>query len=191
MRRLSSAGSLLCAVALVTACASTSPRMEGPPAPATTITASQIEDAQRAWCGALLEISRLGMTGGDAKAYAATVLSTAYDFDNGTVLFKPTLTFGAQTFRMSKEGALAYFVGGDPRYPDDSGFALKPWTACRAVIEGTVLEGNIALAMGNVFLTDQSGKEIVVDKSFGYRLAPDGVLRIVLHHSSLPYVPGA
>jgi hypothetical protein len=45
-------------------------------------------------------------------------------YDNGTVLFKPTLTFGDQTFRLDKEGAAAYFIGGNPKYPNDTGFAL-------------------------------------------------------------------
>ena len=28
-----------------------------------------------------------------------------------------------------------------------------------------------------------------LDKSFGYKKDPEGTLRIVLHHSSLPYLP--
>lgn len=175
--------------AALAACASSAPRTATPAPPPALITTAEVDQAQRAWCGALLEISRLSATGGDAKAYASTVLSTAYDYDRGTVLFKPTLTFGAQTFRMDKDGALAYFVGGDPRYPDDTGFARKPWTNCEPAVKGTVVLGEAALAMGNVTFTDQSGKQVMVDKTFGYRRGPDGALRIVLHHSSLPYTP--
>ena len=117
------------------------------------------------------------------------MLSKAYDYDTGTVLFKPTLTFGAQTFRTTKQGALAYFVGGDSSYPDDSGFALKQWVKCEATIIGVVVHGDMALAMGNVHLEDAKGNKVTVDKSFGYLRGDDGSLRIVLHHSSLPYVP--
>lgn len=190
MHRTIRVASIASLFAVMSACASAPPRPTGPAATPATITVAEVENAQRAWCDALLEISRLGASGGDARGYAEKVLNTAYDFDGRGVLFKPTLTFGAQTFRMSQEGALAYFVGKDPQFPDDTGFALKPWTGCRPVIKGTVMEGNVALAMGNVYLTDRDGKEIMVDKSFGYRRASEGALRIVLHHSSLPYTPG-
>jgi len=43
----------------------------------------------------------------------------------GAVLFKPTLPVNPQTFRATRAGALAYFVGGDPSFPKDKGFALK------------------------------------------------------------------
>ena len=44
---------------------------------------------------------------------AVGVLSNIYNYDYGIVLFNPTLTFGEQTFRLDKEGAAAYFIGGN------------------------------------------------------------------------------
>ena len=159
-------------------------------APTRSVERNEVEIAQRSWCDALLSISDASQKNRDAKTIAQQVLSTAYDYDRGPVLFKPTLTSGQQTFRMSKQGALAYFVGGDPLYPDDSGFARKPWVACEpAIVNIVALSGDAALAMGNVTLTDTAGARVKVDKSFGYRRGPDGNLRIVLHHSSLPYTP--
>jgi len=38
-----------------------------------------------------------------------------------------------------------------------------------------------------VTFTDRNGDVVKVDKSFGYRRAGDGSLKLVLHHSSLPY----
>ena len=151
---------------------------------------SEVEGAQRAWCDALIAIGKEGASGGDAKAKASEVLSSAYGYDDGPVLFKPTLTHGAQTFRLERAGALAYFVGGDPAYPDDTGFALKQWVRCEPKVVGVLADGEMALAMGNVALTDVNGNQVRVDKTFGYRRSPDGGLRIVLHHSSLPYAPG-
>jgi hypothetical protein len=155
----------------------------------TTITRAEVEAAQTAWCAGLVEIGKVGASGGDAKAKATEILSTAYNYDDGTVLFKPTLAHGEQTFRMTKDGALAYFVGGDPAYPDDHGFALKQWVSCTPEIEGFVAQGNTAMAMGNVHLMSKAGDMVTVDKSFGYTRGKDGNLRIVLHHSSLPYTP--
>ena len=176
----------------------TSPRAAGP-APATSAGAStappiaqaDVEAAQRGWCDALLSIAKLSAAGGDAAGEAASVLSSAYAYDAGPVLFKPTLTFGAQTFRFDKAGALAYFVGGDPAYPDDKGFARKPWTSCTPEIRNWLTDGDIAIAMGNVHFVDSTGAKVMVDKTFGYKRNPAGVLQIVLHHSSLPYAPTA
>lgn len=153
------------------------------------ITQSQVEGAQRAWCDALVSIASTGQAGGDAKALASRILSSAYGYDDGPVLFKPTLTHGAQTFRMDKRGALAYFVGGDASYPDDDGFALKGWTSCRPEIKGWVHDGDMAIAMGNVHIENKQGQKVMVDKTFGYKRDPAGNLKIVLHHSSLPYSP--
>ena len=171
------------------ACASAKPAavVLSPPNPA--IARADVEAAQRGWCAALIEIGQVGATGGDHEATATAVLTKAYDYDAGTVLFKPTLTFGAQTCRMTKQGALAYFVGGDSSYPDDTGFALKGWVKCEPAVAGLVTHGDIAIAMGNVRLEDAKGNVVTVDKTFGYLRRADGDLRIVLHHSSLPYAP--
>jgi hypothetical protein len=150
----------------------------------------QVKDAQRSWCDALLSITAASREGRDAKALATQVLETAYDYGRGPVLFKPTLTHGEQTFRMTERGALAYFVGGDATYPNDTGFARKDWVACEpTIVETVTLSPDAALAMGNVTLTDGSGTRVTVDKTFGYRRDEGGKLRIVLHHSSLPYTP--
>ena len=49
------------------------------------------------------------------------------------------------------------------------------------------IEGDVALWMGNVTFTNSRGEQTVVDKSWGYKQDAEGRLRIVLHHSSLPY----
>jgi hypothetical protein len=41
--------------------------------------------------------------------------------------------------------------------------------------------------MGNVSFTDASGATTTVDKTWSFVKEPDGSIRIVLHHSSLPY----
>lgn len=153
------------------------------------ITKAQVEAAQRGWCDALLSLSESGRKGGDSKALATSILSKAYNYDRGPVLFKPTLTFGEQTFRMDKAGALAYFVGGDPKYPTDNGFALQDWVKCRPDLRGVVQNGDMAIAMGNVHFENGKGDKVMVDKTFGYQRAADGSLIIVLHHSSLPFSP--
>jgi hypothetical protein len=38
-------------------------------------------------------------------------------------------------------------------------------------------------------MTDKNGGVTIVDKSWGYKKDANGVMRIILHHSSLPYRP--
>lgn len=153
------------------------------------ITVAEVEAAQQAWGQALVAISTEHKTKGHAaaKALAGQVLDSAYGYAMGPVLFKPTLTTAPQTFRTDRQGALAYFVGGDSKYPGDSGFALKDWTGFQIANAGIVITGNSAISMGNVTLTNGKGERTTVDKTWGYTRGPDGKLRIVLHHSSLPY----
>lgn len=153
------------------------------------ITVAEVEDAQRAWCGALVAIATEGDTKGHAaaKTLAGQVLDSAYAYNMGPVLFKPTLTVAPQTFRTTREGALAYFVGGDKAYPNDGGFALKNWRKCESANAGIVITGNSAISMGNVNMWDSKGAMTKVDKTWGYVRDGEGKLRIVLHHSSLPY----
>ena len=117
------------------------------------------------------------------------MLDTAYGYNLGPVLFKPTLASGAQTFRTTREGALAYFVGHSEDYPKDSGFGLKGWRACASETAASFIEGDVAMWMGRVICTDKDGKVTNLDKSWGYKRDEQGALRIILHHSSLPYQP--
>lgn len=160
----------------------------------TIITYDEVNAAQQAWCDALVKIGQLKEEGGDYRAYAESVLSEAYNYDYGKVFFKPTLAFGEQTFRNDKKGALAYFVGGDPDYPNDKGFALKPWVKARydnagENNQGIQIYGSVAITMGNVWVTDKDGNEVMVDKTWVFRKGEDGKLRIIVHKSALPFSP--
>lgn len=159
----------------------------------TNITVEEVQAAQEAWGAALLKISKEGREKGQKQAArtAGAVLDAAYGYNIGPVLFKPTLTTGDQVFRTTREGALAYFVGGNKNFPNDSGFALKPWDKFEYKNAAVHITGDLALTMGNVMLTDSSGKVTTVDKTWGFKKDDKGVVRIVLHHSSLPYIPAA
>jgi Uncharacterized protein conserved in bacteria len=160
----------------------------------TIITYDEVNAAQQAWCDALVKIGQLKEEGGDYKAFAEQVLSEAYNYDYGKVFFKPTLAFGDQTFRNDKKGALAYFIGGDPNYPNDKGFALTPWVKARydnagEKNEGIQIYGSVAITMGNVWVTGKDGKEVMVDKTWVFKKGKDGKLRIIVHKSALPFKP--
>ena len=73
------------------------------------ITEDELADARKNWGNALVEISKAFETEGvnAARAVASRALDTVYGFDLGQVLFKPTLASGKQTFRTTRNGALA------------------------------------------------------------------------------------
>jgi hypothetical protein len=162
--------------------------------PSITITEEEVNAAQQAWCDALVQIGKIHSEGGDPKAFAEKVLTDAYDYDNGKVFFKPTLAFGANTFRNTKDAALSYFVGGNPNFPEDKGFALTPWVKARydnagEGNNGIQIYGDIAITMGNVWVTGKDGKEVMVDKTWVFKKGEDGKLRIIVHKSALPFAP--
>jgi hypothetical protein len=183
---------ILLPVLLLAACTpstSQAPEAAAEAPPAEPITEQQINAAQQAWCDGLILISQTNRDGGDVKAVAEKVLADNYAFSEGIVLFKPTLAFGDDSFRTDHEGALAYFIGNNPKFPNDSGFALKPWVNARFENVGTIIENEVAISMGNVWIKNESGDEVMVDKTFVFRRSPDGRLRLIVHKSSLPFDP--
>jgi len=155
----------------------------------TSITEAEVLSAQKAWGQALVSISTTYDEKGIAAArtFADNIIDKLYAYQSGLVLFKPTLTTGDQTFRTTHKGALSYFVGGDSSFPQDTGFALKGWRKVEIRNAGIFIVGNTATTMGNVSITDKTGKVTTVDKTWQFIRGGDGKLRIILHHSSLPY----
>lgn len=162
-----------------------------------TITEKEVNDAQQAWCDGLVEISEAYRNRGDYLALAGRFIDDKYDFKEGRVFFRPTLATAPQNFRTTREGALSYFIGENPNFPEDDGFAKKPWVDARYdnAIEGSnaiQIFGNIALTMGNVYLVPEvstDGKEVVVDKVFAFRKDNKGNLRLIVHKSALTNMP--
>ena len=153
------------------------------------ITEAEVLAAQRAWGDALVAISTTHEKSGRAaaKKLAGEIIDAAYGYQMGAVLFKPTLTEVPQTFRTTRAGALAYFVGDDTAFPKDTGFALKGWRKVEIQNAAIFIAGDSATSMGNVMITDKSGKVTTVDKTWKFVKDDAGKLRIVVHHSSLPY----
>lgn len=153
------------------------------------ITNEEIAKARVEWGDGLIRISQAFAADGiaEAKRTANAVLDAAYGYNFGPVLFKPTMSGGALTFRTTKRGALSYFVGDDPDYPLDGGFGIKGWCSVTSETAATFIENDLAMWMGWFTMIDKDGKSTKVDKSFGYKKDEDGALRIVLHHSSIPY----
>jgi hypothetical protein len=150
-----------------------------------TITKEEVHAAQNAWANAVVKI---GAAGDTAAVLAEQIASFAYAFEYGPIQFKPTLA-SEKPFRSDLEGAVSYFVGGNEDYPEDRGFALKPWTHVRFVNDIVLFKGNLAIAMGHYYFTDTNGEETKVEYTKGYLKGEDGAVQIFLQDSSLPYQP--
>ena len=157
----------------------------------TAITEQELAEARTIWGDALVAVSKAYDESGieAATEVANGALDAAYGYNLGPVLFKPTLASGEKTFRPTREGALSYFVGHNDDYPLDGGFGLKGWRKVVSETSASFIQGDVAMWMGWVIFTDKNGDVTKVDKSWGYKKDAEGTLRIVLHHSSLPYQP--
>jgi hypothetical protein len=157
------------------------------------ISEEMVNSAQQAWCDGLVNLGKVDARGGDIRAAASDLVDALYDYAEGVVFFKPTMAFGKNTFRGTRDGAISYFVGGNPDFPEDAGFALKRWTKVwydnNASENGIQIHGDVAITMGNVYLQNAAGDEVLVDKTFVFRLCRDGKLRLCVHKSALPYSP--
>ena len=155
---------------------------------ANCISEKEVVAAQKAWGEGIVKIGKTYTDGGDYTAAAAAHIDQFYAYDLSLVLFKPTLA-SVDQFRTSFDSALSYFVGSNPTYPEDKGFAIKPWSKVRWKNVGITNNScTMAVAMGNYWFTPAgSSEETKVEYTFGYIRDPQGALKIVVHQSSVPY----
>ncbi|KZR85304.1 hypothetical protein MITS9509_02391 [Synechococcus sp. MIT S9509] len=191
MHRSSAAAVALAASSLICAQAQAKPAVQ---VFSTGITEAEVTQMQKGWCDAVLAISAAYQNGGydAARTKAAAVIDSAYAYDYGPVAFKPTYAIGDETFRTTRDGALAYFVGPDPTIPEfrnkKLGFATyRHWVKCEIKDYVVQLLGNTANTMGMVILTDSQGQTAEPEKTWTFLRQIDGSVRIVLHHSSAPF----
>ena len=86
------------------------------------ITEQEILDAQQAWGEGIVKIGNVFQGKGDYSAAAEAHIDQFYNYGKnreGSVLFKPTLAAEKQ-FRLTFEGALSYFVGGNSNFSEDN-----------------------------------------------------------------------
>jgi hypothetical protein len=150
------------------------------------ITQEDVAKAQKAWADGLVNLGKTYTDGQDYQKAAEDLVDNLYAYQTGQVLFKPTKAADIK-FRTTKQGAISYFIGHTNRFPEDKGFALEPWTNVQFKNAAIYINGNVAMAMGEYFFTPRKGDVVNVEYTFGYVKNNDGTVKIVLHHSSLPY----
>ncbi len=153
-----------------------------------SISVKEVVHAQEEWANGLIAIGKAYTNHGNYQIIASNLVNQlyAYNYGKGKVLFKPTKA-QKNPFRTTYASALSYFIGGDSNFKEDAGFALVPWTKIFFNNDQIYVDNNIAIAMGQYTFTDIHGKNTLVDYTFGYKKTKSGDLKIILHHSSLPY----
>ena len=152
-----------------------------------SITADDIARAQKEWGDRLIAIGKIYTDGGDYVTAGQDTLDDLYGYQSGLqVLFKPTKAAN-KAIRLVEAEAASYFVGNGCE-KEDHGFAITPFTAVEWDNKGCIFYGETATAMGEYYFTDAGGGVTKAEYTFQYTKVADGSLKIVVHHSSLPFV---
>ena len=146
----------------------------------------KIFNIQKQWANSIISIGKAFLDNKDYLDLTNKFLDKLYFFNKGKVLFKPTKASKKQ-FRKTKNEYLSYFIGHNKISDEDKGFALEPWKSIYFENFDTIHYENILISMGNYFFTNYQNEKIKVEYSFGYILDDQNILKIIFHHSSIPY----
>ena len=146
----------------------------------------QVEAVQKQWADAIIAIGDSYKKQQDFVATAKERALPLYNFAEGDILFKPTKA-ADKPFRPDEKSALSYFVGNDSDHTEDKGFALQPWEKIRFEQSCIRIFDSFAFTIGNYYFTDYEQNTVKVEYTFVYKLDNEGKLKILVHHSSLPY----
>ena len=141
---------------------------------------------QKKWADIILEIGKAYKQKINLDNLIFELLNNVYAFNQGEVIFKPTLAKQNQ-FRSTKDEFISYFLGQNKVCEEDSGFAIKSWESIEFENYKIIEYNNYLLSMGNYYFEDDQKKLLKVEYTFGFIKISESDLRINLHHSSLPY----
>lgn len=153
-----------------------------------SITVSDVIKAQNQWAKGVIAIGKAYINHQNYNRVAQKMLNElyAYNYENGIVLFKPTKAKQIP-FRHTTESALSYFMGDNMNFKEDKGFALQPWVKVVFYNSEMYFHKDLAIVMGQYIFTAKNGSTAKVEYTFGYIKTKSGKVKIVLHHSSLPF----
>ena len=149
------------------------------------ITIEDILDFQKEWGNSIIKISDSYKKNSDYLNDTNNLIDSLYAYAYEDVLFKPTLASDNQ-FRLSRTGALSYFIGGNDQFKEDEGFAIKGWTKIRWENAGYKIYNDIAVCMGNYFFSIDNSEPLKVEFTIVLKEI-DGRLKLILHDSHLPF----
>ena len=152
------------------------------------ITKQEVKQAQKDWATGIIAIGKAYANKKDYKKVCRDMITKLYSYNYGKkiVMFKPTLA-SANPFRPTMKGAISYFVGHNPRFEEDSGFALNRWKNIIFNNDEMFIHNDIAIVMGEGTLYNYRNNKVSVEYTLGYIKTKSGSLKLFLQHFSLPF----
>lgn len=108
-----------------------------------------------------------------------------YNFEEGKVMFKIGNEEDAP-FRYTIEGLLSYLIGKNKEFPNDEGIAMQNWRKIDWNNSGIIKEGNIAIVIGSVTMTNDDNDQINQNYTMGLKRNSNGALKLIAHKISRP-----
>ena len=108
-----------------------------------------------------------------------------YNFAEGDVMFKIGNDENAP-FRYTADGLLSYLIGKNKQFPNDEGIANQNWRKIDWDNSGIINEGNVAIVIGRVKMTNEDNDEINQNYTMGLKRDSNGALRLIAHKISQP-----
>ena len=109
---------------------------------------------QKKWADIVLEIGKAYKQKINLDNLIFELLNNVYAFNQGEVIFKPTLAKHNQ-FRSTKDEFISYFLGQNKVCKEDSGFAIKSWESIKFENYKIIEYNNYLLSMGNYYFEDE------------------------------------
>lgn len=150
------------------------------------INQTKVKDSLNIWSEYVIKIGELNKNPEEQRKFTLKAIKELYAYGIYDVLFTPTKA-SKKAFRPTLEGAVSYFIGNNKNYPEDNGFAKYPWKKIRFDYQSIQIINNVAFTMGNYYFTDLENAELKAEFSFVFVEDDNDSLKIVLHHSSLPF----
>ena len=141
---------------------------------------------QNLWAQGIIDIGKAFLEQKDYLVRTHKFLDELYSFNENKVLFKPTKAY-LKPFRKNKNEFISYFIGHNKISDEDKGFALEPWKKIKFNNFDNLFLENVLVSMGNYVFTNYKDQQIKVEYTFGYLLNKKNNLKIIFHHSSVPY----
>ena len=147
---------------------------------------TRVEFAQKCWANYILRIGNLYRKKKNFEDLTNSMIEELYKFSDEEIIFKPTLA-KEKNFRFRVDEVLSYFLGNNKNFPEDKGFAIKEWKDIKFKNLKIKQIGNIVISVGLYTFVDKKNTKLKVEYTFIYEKDKTDNLKIILHHSSIPF----
>ena len=149
------------------------------------ITVDDIIEFQQKWANSIIKMGSYKNNKYKLNKYCNKFIDKCYN-KSPTILFKPTKA-KINPFRRTKKEIASYFITGEIK--KDKGFVFNQWQTIQWRNTNIIIKENYAVCMGNYKFISKSSiiTDILAEYSFVFEKNKNNELKLILHHSSVPY----